>query len=127
MPFALSNPKDYTLYLVYGTSNKVGVERMKDAMWKIDPVDGTAFKDPLDPNQLTLEFNQPDLTALKAGVVEALQARAPQAVEELRMQRREMRQLAAAPEYVVGSVHAVTDGGSLLIASATGSQLGPLV
>jgi hypothetical protein len=43
------------------------------------------------------------------------------------MQRREMRQLAAAPEYVVGSVHAVTDGGSLLIASASGSQLGPLV
>ena len=43
------------------------------------------------------------------------------------MQRREMRQLAATPEYVVGSVHAVTDGGSLLIASASGSQLGPLV
>jgi YkgG family uncharacterized protein len=43
------------------------------------------------------------------------------------MQRREMRQLAAAPEYVVGSVHAVTDDGSLLIASASGSQLGPLV
>jgi hypothetical protein len=35
--------------------------------------------------------------------------------------------LAASPEYVVGSVHAVTEGGSLLIASASGSQLGPLV
>jgi LUD domain len=43
------------------------------------------------------------------------------------MQRREMRVLAAAPEYVVGSVHAVTDDGSMLIASASGSQLGPLV
>jgi YkgG family uncharacterized protein len=43
------------------------------------------------------------------------------------MQGREMRQLAAAPEYVVGSVHAVTDDGSLLIASASGGQLGPLV
>jgi LUD domain len=43
------------------------------------------------------------------------------------MQGREMRQLAAAPDYVVGSVHAVTEGGSLLIASASGSQLGPLV
>ena len=38
-----------------------------------------------------------------------------------------MRQLAAAPDYVVGSVHAVTEDGSLLIASASGSQLGPLV
>jgi hypothetical protein len=43
------------------------------------------------------------------------------------MQRREMRNLAASPDYVVGSVHALTDTGSLLIASASGSQLGPLV
>lgn len=42
------------------------------------------------------------------------------------MQGREMRQLAAAPDYVVGSVHALTEDGSLLIASASGSQLGPL-
>jgi hypothetical protein len=43
------------------------------------------------------------------------------------MQGREMRQLAAAPDWVVGSVHAVTEDGSLLIASASGSQLGPIV
>ena len=43
------------------------------------------------------------------------------------MQRREMRTLAASPDYVVGSAHALTQGGSLLIASASGSQLGPLV
>lgn len=43
------------------------------------------------------------------------------------MQRREMRTVAAAPEYVVGSAHAVTEDGSLVIASASGSQLGPLV
>ena len=43
------------------------------------------------------------------------------------MQGREMRQLAAAPDWVVGSVHAVTEQGSLLIASASGSQLGPIV
>jgi hypothetical protein len=44
-----------------------------------------------------------------------------------KMQRREIRTLAASPDYVVGSVHALTEGGSLLIASASGSQLGPLV
>src|SRR5258708_5511090 len=43
------------------------------------------------------------------------------------MQQREMRALAASPDYVVGSVHALTEGGSLLVASASGSQLGPLV
>ena len=43
------------------------------------------------------------------------------------MQGREMRQLSAAPDWLVGSVHAVTEEGALLIASATGSQLGPIV
>jgi hypothetical protein len=43
------------------------------------------------------------------------------------MQGREMRQLSSAPDWVVGSVHAVTEEGSLLIASASGSQLGPIV
>jgi hypothetical protein len=42
------------------------------------------------------------------------------------MQGREMRQLSASPDWVVGSVHALTAQGSLLIASASGSQLGPI-
>ncbi len=40
-------------------------------------------------------------------------------------QMREIRKLGAAPDYVIGSVHAVTEQGTLLIASASGSQLGP--
>jgi len=40
-------------------------------------------------------------------------------------QQREMRLLGQAPDYDVGSVHAVTEDGELLIASATGSQIGP--
>jgi hypothetical protein len=44
-----------------------------------------------------------------------------------KMQEREMRALGASPDYVVGSAHALTEDGSLLIASASGSQLGPLV
>ncbi len=40
-------------------------------------------------------------------------------------QGREMQKLGATPEYVLGSVHALTETGVALIASATGSQLGP--
>lgn len=35
----------------------------------------------------------------------------------------EMRKLGAAPNFAVASAHAVTEGGSILIASATGSQM----
>jgi hypothetical protein len=40
-------------------------------------------------------------------------------------QAREIRKLGAAPDYIVGSAHAVTDAGEILVASGTGSQLGP--
>jgi|SRR5271155_138731 len=39
-------------------------------------------------------------------------------------QRAEMRRLGSAPDVVVGSVHAVTEDGKVIAASASGSQLG---
>jgi L-lactate utilization protein LutC len=42
---------------------------------------------------------------------------------DTKTQGREMRKLGAAPDVVVGSAHAVTEGGSVLVASLTGSQL----
>ena len=38
-------------------------------------------------------------------------------------QNREMMKLGATPEYMIGSVHAVTETGHVIIASKTGSQL----
>lgn len=40
-------------------------------------------------------------------------------------QHREMVKLGATPEYILGSVHAVTEDGRALIASMSGSQLAP--
>ena len=40
-------------------------------------------------------------------------------------QMREIRKLAASPDYMLGSVQAVTEQGVLVVTSATGSQLGP--
>jgi hypothetical protein len=44
-----------------------------------------------------------------------------------RTQGDEIRRLTASPELMLGSVHAVTETGSLLTASMGGSQLGPYV
>jgi len=61
----------------------------------------------------------------KSGQYEALRPRL------LSMDRKtqgdEMRRLGAAPDVMLGSVQAVTETGSLLAASASGSQLGPYV
>jgi hypothetical protein len=61
----------------------------------------------------------------RSGLYQPLRPRLYQMDRE--MQDREMRRLAAAPDFVVGSAHAITEEGSVLIASASGSQLGPLV
>lgn len=42
-------------------------------------------------------------------------------------QGREIRKLGGAPDYAAGSVHAVTEDGHVMVASKTGSQLGPYV
>ena len=39
-------------------------------------------------------------------------------------QGRQMRKLGAAPDYIVGSAHAVTDEGEIVVGSGSGSQLG---
>jgi L-lactate utilization protein LutC len=40
-------------------------------------------------------------------------------------QADEIRRLSASPAVMLGSVHAITESGSLVVASASGSQLGP--
>jgi L-lactate utilization protein LutC len=40
-------------------------------------------------------------------------------------QNREMVKMGAVPQYILGSVHAVTEDGSVVVASNTGSQLAP--
>jgi L-lactate utilization protein LutC len=51
--------------------------------------------------------------------------RAKLATMNRQTQSREMIKLGAVPEYIIGSVHAVTEDGSVVIASNTGSQLAP--
>ena len=45
------------------------------------------------------------------------------AMMDPKTQTREMQKLGATPEYILGSVHAVTETGHVIIASGTGSQL----
>ena len=39
-------------------------------------------------------------------------------------QARDRRKLGAAPDYIIGSAHAVTDAGEIIVGSGSGSQLG---
>src|SRR6476659_6153970 len=96
-------------------------EDAKDAVLSMLPVGAEIFNN----TSRTLESIGLAEVIERSGAFHPLRLRLYQMDHE--MQRREMRQLAAAPDFVVGSAHAVTTDGSLLVASASGSQLGPLV
>ncbi len=59
----------------------------------------------------------------ESGRYESLRARFM--AMDRKTQAREIRKLIAAPDYMLGSVQAVTEGGDLVVASASSSQLGP--
>jgi len=106
-----------------GISSSVvdSVEHARDAVRSIIPIGAEVFNN----TSHTLESIGIAEDIERSGLYQPLRPRLFQMDRE--MQAREMRQLAATPDYVVGSVHALTEEGSLLIASASGSQLGPLV
>jgi LUD domain len=96
-------------------------EQARDAVRSLLPIGAEVFNN----TSRTLEAIGVAEDIERSGLYQPLRPRLYQMDRE--MQAREMRQLAVAPDFVVGSVHAVTEEGSVLIASASGSQLGPLV
>jgi hypothetical protein len=65
---------------------------------------------------------------LRAAIEESPRLRAVRSVlrdMDMATQWHEMRVLGARPDVIVGSVHAITKQGEVVIASASGSQLGP--
>lgn len=57
-------------HLVFGTNDKVGLARMKTAMWKLDPVGGVRFVDSTQPDQGVMLEPEPDLAPLLAALKE---------------------------------------------------------
>jgi three-Cys-motif partner protein len=54
-----------TYYLFFGTGSQVGLRRMKDAMWKVDPASGQAFRDSTLAGHPVLFELEPDLRGLR--------------------------------------------------------------
>jgi LUD domain len=96
-------------------------ERARETVRSIVPIGAEVFNN----TSRTLEVLGIAEDIERSGLYQPLRPRLYQMDRE--MQAREMRQLGAAPDFVVGSAHALSLNGSILVASASGSQLGPLV
>jgi three-Cys-motif partner protein len=63
LDFELADESGHLLYLVFGTSHKRGLQKMKEAMWEVDDIYGTGYRDPRDPDQETLQIQFEPQTA----------------------------------------------------------------
>ncbi|MBM7855427.1 three-Cys-motif partner protein [Desulfohalotomaculum tongense] len=69
--FEMKNKKNTTkYYLFFGTNSYSGLKKMKEAMWKVDPLSGYTYSDYTDKNQLTLFKPEPDYYQLKRQLVD---------------------------------------------------------
>lgn len=65
LDFELVDRRGEVLYLVFGTNHPRGVEKMKDTLWEVDPVQGVGFRDPRDEQHEALfDVNEPILAPL---------------------------------------------------------------
>lgn len=63
--FCMRNKRNTTDYfLFFGTNNLLGMKRMKESMWRVDPTGTFEFSDNTNPYQLLL-FSQPDYSVLQ--------------------------------------------------------------
>ena len=56
-------------YLFYATKSLKGVQKMKEAMWTVDPSGEFKFSDATDPNQMVM-FGDPPFEILRAQILE---------------------------------------------------------
>lgn len=84
--FELVDERGTAFFLIHGTKDRQGLQKMKDAMWKVDRVHGTRFRDPRDPNQIEFDIGaaEPDLRGLEHLLAEQLAGGEPANVSDLR-------------------------------------------
>lgn len=111
LAFEMVDEDGHELFLVFGTANRRGLERMKDAMWKVDPVYGLRFRDPRDPLQSAFAIDDVDLYPLVRSLRERLADRATQSVEGLK--DFTLLETAYRPPHATKALHLLRERGEL--------------
>lgn len=84
LAFEMVDERGSQLWLMFATSSPKGVEKMKDAMWAVDPAYGVRYRDPRDPNQMTLGIEtEPDTAPLSRILLDLITA-GPRTLDQLR-------------------------------------------
>ena len=83
LTFEMIDEGGHSLYLFFGTSSSVAIEKFKDGLWEVDTVSGQRFRDPRDPDQLSFDMSAPDFTVLENSFLRLIEERGVQDLETL--------------------------------------------
>ncbi len=99
------------LWLLFGTNNDKGVEKMKDAMWAVDPAHGVRYRDPRDPAQMTLDIALEPNTAPLSRILLDFVAAGPRTLDAMRQYT--LLETVYRPQQVRGVVSGLLAAGQL--------------
>lgn len=81
--FDMRDPDNRTVYyLFFASNNPVGHLKMKEAMWKVDPLGDFSFSDATDPNQPMLFNLDPSMAPLAADLANRFRGAGPVPVKK---------------------------------------------
>lgn len=101
------------LYLIFGTKNDKGLEKMKDAMWNVDPNHGVRYRDPKDPDQQQLDLEwDPDTAALRR-ILRDHVVDSPKGVTIAELQRFTLLETVYRPAQVIRAIRKLRDANAV--------------
>ncbi|WP_406355623.1 three-Cys-motif partner protein TcmP [Streptomyces sp. NBC_01635] len=99
------------LYLIFGTQHEKGLEKMKDAMWKVDPSHGVRYRDPKDTQQQMLELEFEPNTAPLRRILRDFIAESPTGRTVPELKRYTLLETVYRPAEVIKAVRQLRDEG----------------
>jgi hypothetical protein len=85
LDFEMIDRRGESLYLVFGTTHERGLQKMKEAVWEVDPNFGVRFRDPRDLlDEPLFMIEDPQTAPLQRLLLTRLQTLGPTTVHELR-------------------------------------------
>jgi len=101
------------LYLIFGTGHELGLQKIKDAMWKVDTSYGVRYRDPKDTQQQTLELEfEPDTAPLRR-ILRDYIAASPEGRTVPELQRFTLLETVYRPAQVITLLRQMRDDGIL--------------
>ncbi|MEH0586142.1 three-Cys-motif partner protein TcmP [Streptomyces sp. B21-106] len=99
------------LYLIFGTQHERGLEKMKDAMWKVDPSYGVRYRDPRDTQQQMLNLElEPDTAPLRRILHDSI-SEAANGLTIPELQRYALLETVYRPAQVINAVRQLREAG----------------